>query len=112
MDEHGVLVDGLAAHVERFRPAFIGLNPHHHNPTGTRLSEGRRREVAELAGAYRVPLVEDRVAARLAFDGNVPPPMAVHQTQGSSRSEEHTSELQSLMRSSYAVFCLKKQKNT
>src|SRR3546814_6895354 len=27
------------------------------------------------------------------------------------RSEEHTSELQSLMRSSYAVFCLKKKKN-
>src|SRR3546814_7205639 len=27
------------------------------------------------------------------------------------RSEEHTSELQSLMRSSYAVFCLKKQTN-
>src|SRR3546814_6717819 len=28
-----------------------------------------------------------------------------------SRSEEHTSELQSLMRISYAVFCLKKQTN-
>src|SRR3546814_2838826 len=30
---------------------------------------------------------------------------------GQARSEEHTSELQSLMRTSYAVFCLKK-KNT
>src|SRR3546814_6726202 len=29
-----------------------------------------------------------------------------------SRSEEHTSELQSPMRISYAVFCLKKKKNT
>src|SRR3546814_2551468 len=29
-----------------------------------------------------------------------------------SRSEEHTSELQSLMRISYAVFCLKKNKQT
>src|SRR3546814_19502244 len=28
------------------------------------------------------------------------------------RSEEHTSELQSLMRTSYAVFCLKKKKRT
>src|SRR3546814_7042095 len=28
------------------------------------------------------------------------------------RSEEHTSELQSLMRISYAVFCLKKKKHT
>src|SRR3546814_2076473 len=31
---------------------------------------------------------------------------------GKSRSEEHTSELQSLMRISYAVFCLKKKKKT
>src|SRR3546814_2272948 len=30
---------------------------------------------------------------------------------GETRSEEHTSELQSLMRISYAVFCLKKKKN-
>src|SRR3546814_8479411 len=29
-----------------------------------------------------------------------------------NRSEEHTSELQSLMRNSYAVFCLKKKNNT
>src|SRR3546814_3293649 len=31
---------------------------------------------------------------------------------GECRSEEHTSELQSLMRISYAVFCLKKKNNT
>src|SRR3546814_1398103 len=30
---------------------------------------------------------------------------------GLDRSEEHTSELQSLMRNSYAVFCLKKKNN-
>src|SRR3546814_9952188 len=29
-----------------------------------------------------------------------------------AKSEEHTSELQSLMRNSYAVFCLKKKKTT
>src|SRR3546814_3314354 len=32
------------------------------------------------------------------------------QQQQAARSEEHTSELQSLMRISYAVFCLKKKK--
>src|SRR3546814_4946555 len=35
-------------------------------------------------------------------------PILVIERDG-DRSEEHTSELQSLMRSSYAVFCLKKQ---
>src|SRR3546814_8818703 len=35
---------------------------------------------------------------------------AVAQACGANRSEEHTSELQSLMRISYAVFCLKQKK--
>src|SRR3546814_6901100 len=35
-----------------------------------------------------------------------------HGDAAESRSEEHTSELQSLMRISYAVFCLKKKKTT
>src|SRR3546814_6814550 len=34
-----------------------------------------------------------------------------HANAAPMRSEEHTSELQSLMRNSYAVFCLKKKKN-
>src|SRR3546814_157329 len=38
------------------------------------------------------------------------PPFAVN-NPNPDRSEEHTSELQSLMRISYAVFCLKKKKN-
>src|SRR3546814_7679863 len=35
---------------------------------------------------------------------------AINGAAAARRSEEHTSELQSLMRISYAVFCLKKQK--
>src|SRR3546814_3720877 len=50
------------------------------------------------------------IAARLVFHAQQPPtglwPLAVDE----GRSEEHTSELQSLMRISYAVFCLKKKK--
>src|SRR3546814_965040 len=38
-------------------------------------------------------------------------PVTSVQWLGKVRSEEHTSELQSLMRISYAVFCLKKKKN-
>src|SRR3546814_2314293 len=50
---------------------------------------------AQLAGLVVVPAVD----ADVAF---LP--------SGKGRSEEHTSELQSLMRISYAVFCLKKKK--
>src|SRR3546814_8762958 len=51
--------------------------------------------------------LDDEAARQVGFDN-------LHQAIGpcSSRSEEHTSELQSLMRISYAVFCLKKKKNT
>src|SRR3546814_7784514 len=62
-----------------------------------------RRGRSECEGRWKSPL-----AARASFmsDGasRVTSRMRVR-----SRSEEHTSELQSLMRISYAVFCLKKK---
>src|SRR3546814_5522122 len=48
--------------------------------------------------------------SRARFATQPPPPTIV--PPPSLRSEEHTSELQSLMRISYAVFCLKKKKKT
>src|SRR3546814_1294750 len=49
-----------------------------------------------------------RQAHNLKVTGSNPVPA----TTQNRRSEEHTSELQSLMRISYAVFCLKKKINT
>src|SRR3546814_10002497 len=46
------------------------------------------------------------------FDSDDPTLDQVHQEFEIPRSEEHTSELQSLMRISYAAFCLKKNKKT
>src|SRR3546814_1317827 len=73
-----------------------------------RLQEQARDVHAWLEEGAHVYLCGD--ASRLAPD--------VHQalagvvaSQGGLRSEEHTSELQSLMRISYAVFCLKKKKH-
>src|SRR3546814_10993528 len=45
------------------------------------------------------------------FDGVEQPQRGRRLVGLQGRSEEHTSELQSLMRISYAVFCLKKKKN-
>src|SRR3546814_1006992 len=44
------------------------------------------------------------------FNANVASPDSLNRECVGYRSEEHTSELQSLMRISYAVFCLKKKK--
>src|SRR3546814_9403058 len=52
-----------------------------------------------------LPVVHKHEHAMSAVSFSKPP-----STVSSLRSEEHTSELQSLMRISYAVFCLKKKK--
>src|SRR3546814_3135507 len=67
----------------------------------------KRNEAAFMRGAFRVrgdtielfPSHYEDTAWRFTFFGDE-----------LERSEEHTSELQSLMRISYAVFCLKKKK--
>src|SRR3546814_6198671 len=50
-----------------------------------------------------------RIADAALFHGDAIPR---RRDASRGRSEEHTSELQSLMRISYAVFCLKKKNNT
>src|SRR3546814_10584530 len=54
---------------------------------------------------YQVSQIVDRIALNENFDAT-----SWGLEFEAARSEEHTSELQSLMRISYAVFCLKKKK--
>src|SRR3546814_1329780 len=69
---------------------------------------------------FEWPVFDERAACALCYtSGTTGNPKGVLYSHRSmllhcyaSRSEEHTSELQSLMRISYAVFCLKKKKNT
>src|SRR3546814_1140444 len=70
-------------------------------PQATRVGPGKPAETA-LAANRQHGLLTGR-----------PPPLqdADPWVQPMARSEEHTSELQSLMRISYAVFCLKNKKN-
>src|SRR3546814_1372481 len=67
-----------------------------------RLGETREeREYAVFRGGLQIHTTLDPIAQ-------------IHATVSRNdvlRSEEHTSELQSLMRNTYAVFCLKKKKN-
>src|SRR3546814_6198023 len=84
------------------------------------LAGGRRRRGGSRGPAHRrVPATQPRpdglgTARAVRRD----PGAAVQRRRLSTprpprrRSEEHTSELQSLMRISYAVFCLKKKKNS
>src|SRR3546814_1239577 len=53
-----------------------------------------------------------RAGVRTFFKSLAPSSATTFKIRNVLRSEEHTSELQSLMRISYAVFCLKKKNNT
>src|SRR3546814_2185308 len=79
--------------VDRFR--------HYGGLQRTQTSVADEKPLPEQCGAARSPL--DWTRERLAASAGV-------EETGRTRSEEHTSELQSLMRNSYAVFCLKKKK--
>src|SRR3546814_7844226 len=57
-----------------------------------------------------VAAYQQRIAARETVQAALKAESAATPEESSIRSEEHTSELQSLMRISYAVFCLKKKK--
>src|SRR3546814_3457805 len=77
---------------------------------------GHRRQQVEQAGRRRAAVagaeVEVRQAALEEARQHAADRMGIPQQREAvarlDRSEEHTSELQSLMRISYAVFCLKK----
>src|SRR3546814_907325 len=62
----------------------------------------------ELDTAGMTTLIVDTFGALFQTRNRI---IEIRGTAPKDRSEEHTSELQSLMRTSYAVFCLKKKKN-
>src|SRR3546814_3314469 len=70
------------------------------------------RSPASGQPAARVGRSRSIVAEPSFAAGSSTPPPCVQTPTSATRSEEHTSELQSLMRTSYAVLCLKKNKNT
>src|SRR3546814_1849893 len=89
------------------------------------LQDAEAQERRDLTGAGTLLLVEDEDAVRAfsaralrnkgynvleANSGETALEILASQEAPIDRSEEHTSELQSLMRISYAVFCLKKKK--
>ncbi len=81
LDPHGLdvyrlgqMLDAMAR--QGVRPKYIYTIPTVQNPTGSILSEDRRRRLVELAKHYRVPIFEDECYAELAFAEETPPALA------------------------------------
>jgi 2-aminoadipate transaminase len=80
VDGDGLSSESLAATLAELkargiRPKFIYTIPTVQNPTATVMSEGRRREILDLAKAYGVPIFEDECYADLVWGGTRPPAM-------------------------------------
>jgi 2-aminoadipate transaminase len=78
LDHDGMRLDVLAAALAELKsrgvqPKFIYTIPTVQNPTGTILSEDRRREMLRLADEYGVPIVEDDCYSDLIWSGERPP---------------------------------------
>jgi 2-aminoadipate transaminase len=78
LDSEGMRVETLAAALgdlkrRGVRPKYIYTVPTVQNPTGTILSEARRREMLRLAAQYGVPIFEDDCYSDLIWDGKRPP---------------------------------------
>src|SRR3546814_9718952 len=74
------------------------------------MSASQLAERAGLSQAYVSQLETGRRDGTVAALGALARALGLDIDDLTGRSEEHTSELQSLMRISYAVFCLKKKK--
>src|SRR3546814_8406738 len=74
------------------------------------MAQKRSFNVPAQNAARAIPEFARQAGIQIVASGVATPGHTTDAVQGSMRSEEHTSELQSLMRISYAVFCLKKKK--
>src|SRR3546814_1914974 len=77
-----------------------------------RAAERFQHSARLISDSAAVEFDREGADGRLSVDLNTGGRQPIYQTIDTmlARSEEHTSELQSLMRISYAVFCLKKKK--
>lgn len=81
--ESGVEVEALeAAFRQTPRPRLAVLIPDFHNPLGVSISLEKRRQAAELAANYGVPLVEDDPYSPLRFAGKQLPPIKAFDRAG------------------------------
>src|SRR3546814_8072935 len=78
---------------------------------GDFMTTGCAASAMQFAGGLRLVLDRQHAQVDVAVAGHRPVDALAHAQAQQGRSEEHTSELQSLMRISYAVFCLKKKNN-
>lgn len=82
MDTEGINPDDLVSLYKKHKIRMIFLNPAFQNPTGTFLSQSRRKAVLDISSKYGIPIVEDDPYSLSSFRGDEVTTLKSMDTQG------------------------------
>ncbi|MBN1310822.1 MAG: PLP-dependent aminotransferase family protein [Anaerolineae bacterium] len=82
VDPDGLQTEALEDRIVRHRPRLLYLAPTYHNPTGSVMPLHRRRYLLDLAGRYRLPVLEDGVYSEMSYIGTPPLPLKALDKEG------------------------------
>ncbi len=75
LDKDGMQTALLEHMIVEHRPRLLYIAPTYHNPTGTVMPLGRRRQLLDIAARHRLPVLEDGVYEDVTYAGTPPPPL-------------------------------------
>ncbi len=78
----GIVLEALREALDEHPIAAVVAMPNFNNPLGSRSSDDAKRELVELLGSRRIPLIEDDVLGDLAHDGTRPSPAKAFDRRG------------------------------
>ena len=79
VDDEGMSLEALEAALDHHQPKFVYTIPTYHNPTGTTLSQNRRKRLHQLAQENDFLIIADEVYQMIGFDESKKPPLAMAQ---------------------------------
>jgi GntR family transcriptional regulator, regulator for abcA and norABC len=82
MDEHGIRTSLIERYKKQYNGSLLYLIPSFHNPTGTLMTEERRKHIMESCEQLSLPLIEDDVYGELWIDEPPPSPLKARDKHG------------------------------
>lgn len=82
IDKEGIKHESISRIKRQHHAALLYTIPSFHNPTGTLMSERRRKQVLEICEKEALPIIEDDVYGELWFDNPPPKPIKAADNQG------------------------------
>ena len=73
VDKHGVNPDDIISLHNKRRIKMLFINPDYQNPTGTKMTMGRRKHILKLSSKFGIPIIEDDPYSLTSYGNQVGP---------------------------------------